>query len=69
MMTRSANNFRQSDVTRAVRGALKAGMTVRGVEIANDGKISIFAGSPSEADSSDLDRELAEFRGRHRDKD
>lgn len=36
--------FKQIDVTRAVRGAIEAGMTVELVEIAPDGKISVQGG-------------------------
>lgn len=63
-MTRTAAKFKQADVTRAVRAAVKAGIEVRSVEIAADGKISIVAASPI-AETDNLDQELAEFEARH----
>jgi hypothetical protein len=62
-MARSTAKFTELDVTRAVRGAAKAGMTVSRIEIV-DGKIIIVAGTGSPA-GDDLDRELAAFRARH----
>ena len=67
MTKRSPSIFRQSDLTRAVRATLKAGIEIRAVEIAPDGKICIVAGPPVAVELNDLDRELAEFEGRHRD--
>jgi hypothetical protein len=43
-MTRRANSFRQADVTRASRGAVKAGLTVRAVRISPDGSIEVLTG-------------------------
>ena len=45
-MSRSAQSFKQGDVTKAVKGMVKAGMNVRRVEIEN-GKIVVFAGGGS----------------------
>jgi hypothetical protein len=42
-MSRGAQSFKQGDVTKAVRGAVAAGIEVERVEIA-DGKIIVFAG-------------------------
>jgi len=56
--------FRQSDVTRAVRAAKKAGVEVRSIEIMPDGRISIVAGPPV-APEDDLDAELAAHEARH----
>jgi hypothetical protein len=46
-MSRRAQPFTQTDVTRAAKGAVKAGLTVRRVEIC-EGKIVIIAGPPEE---------------------
>jgi hypothetical protein len=43
-MTRRASAFRQGDVTRAGRGAMRAGLTVRAVRIAPDGSIEVLTG-------------------------
>jgi hypothetical protein len=40
-MSRRQSTFSQADVTRAMRGAMKAGLTVRRVEIEATGKIVI----------------------------
>jgi hypothetical protein len=45
-MSRGAQTFKQGDVTKAVKGMVKAGMNVRRVEIEN-GKIIVFAGGVS----------------------
>jgi hypothetical protein len=42
-MSRGAQTFKQGDVTKAVKGMVKAGMNVARVEIEN-GKIIVFAG-------------------------
>ena len=43
-MSRGAQNFKQGDVTKAVKGAVNGGIEVHRVEIC-DGKIVIFAGN------------------------
>ncbi|RME97122.1 MAG: hypothetical protein D6773_16215 [Alphaproteobacteria bacterium] len=65
-MTRRPCAFRQQDVTRAVRGAKKAGIDLARIEIAQDGKIVLVAenGGTTE-EPNDLDRELEEFEARH----
>jgi hypothetical protein len=45
-MPRGQCTFRQSDVTRAVKAVVAAGVGVVRVEINPDGKIVIVAGSP-----------------------
>lgn len=53
--------FKQADVTRAIKGALAAGMKVARAEIDQTGKIIVF--SPSEdaiKPANELDRWLAE---------
>lgn len=70
-MTRGRAAFRQGDVTRALRGAMKAGIEVARVEIGTDGKIVVVPGKPVENSAApsddDLDRELAEFEAEHGD--
>ncbi|HWX17341.1 MAG TPA: hypothetical protein VNX23_19085 [Bradyrhizobium sp.] len=43
-MSRGAHNFKQGDVTKAIKGAVNAGLAVKRVEIDRDGKIIVFAG-------------------------
>lgn len=53
--------FKQADVTRAIKGAIAAGMKVARAEIDQTGRIIVF--SPSDdpvKPSSELDRWLAE---------
>jgi hypothetical protein len=59
--------FKQADVTRAVKGALAAGLTIARVIARPDGVEIIAAGSAQEPPpvGDDLDRELAEFEARH----
>ena len=66
-MSRGPGAFKQSDVTRALRGAAKAGMDVGRVEIAKDGRIIVVPSSMMSvvAPQNELDRELAEFEARH----
>ena len=45
-MPRGALKFTEGDVTRAVRGAVKAGLNVQRFEIDRDGKIVVFTGKP-----------------------
>jgi hypothetical protein len=65
-MSRGPCTFKQSDVTRALRGATKAGIEVDRCEIAKDGRIVIVARSATGGGPfDDLDRELLEFEARH----
>ncbi|MBN9018463.1 MAG: hypothetical protein J0H11_13675 [Rhizobiales bacterium] len=50
--------FRQIDVTRAVKGAIGAGMTVARIEIDPDGRIVIAASAEPSTPQSELDRWL-----------
>lgn len=47
----SSSRFRQSDVTRAIKGALDGGMTVARCEITADGSIVITTESAASAQS------------------
>jgi hypothetical protein len=46
LMSRGAHNFKQGDVTKALKGAVNAGLAVRRFEIDRDGKIVVIAGRP-----------------------
>jgi hypothetical protein len=46
-MSRGAQTFTQFDVTKAIKGAVKAGLDVKRVEI-EAGKIVVFTGKPDE---------------------
>jgi hypothetical protein len=43
-MSRGAHPFKQGDVTKALKGAVNAGLSVRRVEIDRDGKIVVITG-------------------------
>jgi hypothetical protein len=45
-MARAPSKFRQGDITRAVKGAIAAGVEVREVLVDTDGKIRVIAGKP-----------------------
>jgi hypothetical protein len=47
-VARGVATFKQSDLTRALKGAKAAGLEVARIKIANDGTIEIDAGKPSE---------------------
>ena len=64
-MTRAPATFRQSDITKAIRAARKAGVENVRVEIAKDGRIVIVTGGAQPAVQEDLDRELEQFWARH----
>jgi hypothetical protein len=67
-MARTPSTFRQTDVTRAVKAVVAAGVNIARVEIDKSGKIVIVSGKPQEpaiARQDDLDQELAEFEARH----
>ena len=49
-MSRGQQTFRQSDVTRALRAIVKAGIAVRRVEIERNGKIVLVAATPRDGD-------------------
>ncbi len=64
-MSRRAQNLRQGDVTKAVKGAIKGGLIVKRVEIDKAGNIILSAGETQSLPADDLDRELAEFEARN----
>jgi hypothetical protein len=47
-MSRTAQTFRQNDVTKACKGAVRAGLEIQRVEIDRAGKIAVFAGKPAD---------------------
>jgi hypothetical protein len=51
-MSRSAQTFRQGDITKAVKGAVNAGLSVKRVEIDKAGKIILFTGAGGEPSTS-----------------
>lgn len=49
-MSRGAATFKQSDLTRALKAARDAGVTIARVEIDKAGKIVVIAGTPKNDD-------------------
>ncbi|WP_038953943.1 hypothetical protein [Bradyrhizobium japonicum] len=45
-MSRGTHSFKQGDLTKALKGMVKAGVPLARVEIGVDGKIVLFAGQP-----------------------
>jgi hypothetical protein len=44
-MSRGAHKIKQGDITKAIKGAVNAGLAVKRIEI-EGGKIVVFAGGP-----------------------
>lgn len=64
-MPRRPCTFKESDVRRAIRATMAAGVIVARVEIDKDGKIVLFTTAEKPLESTDeLDAELAEFEAR-----
>jgi hypothetical protein len=55
LMSRGAHKFKQGDVTKAVKGAVNAGLAVQRVEIDKTGKIILFTGASTEATANEWD--------------
>jgi hypothetical protein len=65
-MARGPSNFRQQDITRAVKAVTAAGVGIARIEIDKTGKITIIAATPAEAGQrDDLDLELQDWEARH----
>jgi len=59
-MSRGQSTFRQSDVTRAVKAVVAAGLEVAGVEVDKTGKIVVLIGKFAEAiQTNNLDAWMA----------
>jgi hypothetical protein len=56
MMGRGPSTFRQTDLTRALKGTVAAGIEVSRVEIDKEGKIVIVPGKPAERGSENRGR-------------
>jgi hypothetical protein len=59
-MARGKMTFRQRDLTRAVRGATAAGLSVARVEVDAHGKITVIVGKPKDQQPGDLANEWDE---------
>jgi hypothetical protein len=46
-VSRGAHKFKQGDITKAIKGAVNAGLSVGRVEV-QEGKIIVFAGRPDD---------------------
>jgi len=46
-MSRGSQTFKQGDVTKALKGAVNAGLSVKRVEIDRNGKIIVITGDPA----------------------
>lgn len=53
---RRPSKFRKTDVTRAAKAVLAAGLEIARVEVAQDGSISVVAGKPSGAEDANAER-------------
>jgi hypothetical protein len=51
-MSRARQTFRQSDLAKAIRAAVKAGLTIGRVEISPDGRIAVVAAKPGQEQNS-----------------
>jgi len=52
-VSRGPATFKQTDLTRAVKATIAAGVSVARVEVDRDGKITVVAGKPAEAPQND----------------
>jgi hypothetical protein len=51
-MSRGRQHFRQSDVFKAIKAAVRAGLPVARVELSSDGRIIVIAGKPEQEQNS-----------------
>jgi hypothetical protein len=51
-MSRGAQSFKQGDVSKAIRAAVKAGLPVARVEVSPEGRIIVIAGKPREEEQN-----------------
>jgi hypothetical protein len=51
-MARGAQTFRQADITRAIKAAVRAGVPVARVEVSPEGRIIVIAGKPREEEQN-----------------
>jgi hypothetical protein len=63
-MARSKSNFRQRDITRAIKAARAAGVAEPRIEIV-DGKIIIITAEQEKADANLFELEAARLRKQH----
>jgi hypothetical protein len=61
-MSRGPQSFRQTDVTKAIRAAMQAGLPVARVEVSRDGRIIVIAGKPEQAQNSKAEETSADLR-------
>ena len=52
-MSRGQQTFKQSDLTKAIKGAVKAGIAVGRVEVYKNGKIVIVTARPEDAENEE----------------
>jgi hypothetical protein len=52
-MSRARQHFRQTDVTKAIKAAVAAGLPVARVEVSPEGRIVIIAGAPGQGQDAD----------------
>jgi hypothetical protein len=66
-MARAPSTFRQQDITRAIKAAVKAGVDIARirVEITKVGSIIVATSTDQSVPQDDLDRELAAFEAHH----
>lgn len=53
MTSRTPAHFKQCDVTRLIKAVVKAGESVRKIEISPDGRIEVYLGAVDDAASAD----------------
>jgi molybdopterin biosynthesis enzyme len=61
-MSRGPCTFKQSDMVRAIKAAVAAGVEIARVEVDKEGKIVIIAGKP---ESKSAGNELDQWRANH----